>query len=497
MTFTCLRCMAKLNVNQRNFQRHSQDRGKGTSQCSLGCLDDKRRVKQFSPSAMAAHTATKPHRNRQASFDDASLGFGLVQTEANRGGFSSDRSGLSRTGYDLQAGLICGVSLRANTSFLDFRKTLQELDPSIATVLRFGLSTSGLTSSLSTEMGHLYKEIKQTRIIPKASFERPHIHVIVRLKGNCGVSMGGEGVISELAGFEVGGYETVWLDVKTANERCAAAKQLELLVSDPPPSVGPIRVVTALVLEVVVWETLMTLPKGFARQLAAICNQHGVFTIADETLTAPAVMTNTWFAYKHLTSGFEPDFVLVGKVFGFAALLVRLHDNGPAAWMLKGKNLTRTEEVFHGVTTLGMFADPLERSTRWLKALIASDRRALAQRLTKNIPNLCREKGISTPPIGGGSLWYFPKGAMLPAGLQRAQDAGGRIRLPMDSDVKDVSRLMDMWIAKANNKNSPKNNKDPNRQPATTPLPKTMKVLAQEQAQASTSTSGAKRKRAV
>ena len=203
-----------------------------------------------------------------------------------------------------------------------------------------------------------------------------------------------------------------------------------------------------------VWDTLILGPREMYMELRAWCTRNCVAFVCDEVLTFLTTDCPLPFSYLQVGPGSfpRPDFVLVGKYCGLAALLM-CKDAAlllPAAAegfypVVDFLNHVRTDR------TTFVDATALQRSTVLLQNLVSREWLGAGAAITRGLPGIFRAAGLPVPAQGGGFLWkYDEKQQDSLAGLDilSSIDCGWRVRFFLDTSLEVVAKLAKRWAGR-------------------------------------------------
>jgi hypothetical protein len=143
----------------------------------------------------------------------------------------------------------------------------------------------------------------------------------------------------------------------------------------------------------------------------------------------------------------HPDFVLIGKNGGIAAMLCT--DEARHTLGLSDLEFTKFLHQIRGARTVVAEGSALLRSTLLLEWYVQNNIAERAVLLSNEFPQILAAAGLPIPPMGGGFLWKFTEGQLAQmsdtSGLRRRLDYQGRLRLYLDWDLNSVREQAQAW----------------------------------------------------
>ena len=208
-----------------------------------------------------------------------------------------------------------------------------------------------------------------------------------------------------------------------------------------------------LLYEHTLWQDFGELGTDVYRSIRQWCSAQGVPMVCDETLTFLTGGKGHAFAYQRALEEENkldhPDFVLVGKYAGVAAMVAcnqareltqeKTDDSLQRFIVAAAHRRTVYADVFTLIRSTGLLEWAHQRNVTKTGTL-----------LSKAVPEELRKHGLPAPAAGGGFLWLFSKQQVK--AMERKQcrlanmlDVGSRMRLYLDTTPDMIKQQARMW----------------------------------------------------
>jgi hypothetical protein len=319
-------------------------------------------------------------------------------------------------------------------------------------VLRTGDSVSSIAATLPAFIVKMQREVKADDVLADRK-QRVRIKsdpvlypTCIRFHGHYGVGHSGDGALASGWGLDEASGVTVWLDLPTTTSEMKSA--LSRLRTELQQDRGPNTTVVAMHLEARSWKNFAPLFPGFGHGATLLCHQYGVPVVADETLIGLGIMgSGYYFEFQHPLYGFDPDFMLAGKILGVSVLCSISKVSGMFNYLYDGEGWAQS--FFDVSVTLGGSRHTLTNATNLLKYLMRYDILAVSKHMTDTMPVVFASMGLSSEIVqGGGYLWAVDKvklkqlNHMAAHNIRKALKELNRFRFPIGGTPEAASNQL-------------------------------------------------------